>query len=140
MTKCLWFHAELFLTSSSRRFSTNSSSPSHSLYSYTANKTQNNWQRAPSSGIRAGATTTDIERSSTQTRGGGGCEEDVDVFFFGREARRGRENPEPLVCALSGQKSATSSHTHLDDPLSVLPGVVVLCILAEDVGDELQLL
>lgn len=33
MTKCLWFHAELFLTSSSRRFSTKSSSLSHRLYS-----------------------------------------------------------------------------------------------------------
>lgn len=32
------------------------------------------------------------------------------------------------------------SHTYLDDPLSMLPGVVVLSILAEDVGDEVQLL
>lgn len=61
-------------------------------------------------------------------------------FFFGRESRRGREKLELLVGTLSGQKCATSSHTYLDDPLSVLPGVVVLCILAEDVGDELQLL
>lgn len=81
-----------------------------------------------------------LSAAANKPGGGGGCEEAVDVFFFGREARRGREKPEPLVCALSGQKSATSSHTHLDDPLSVLPGVVVLCILAEDVGNELQLL
>ena len=39
ITKCLWFHAELFLTSSSRRFSTNSSSLSHSLYSWRLKKT-----------------------------------------------------------------------------------------------------
>lgn len=32
------------------------------------------------------------------------------------------------------------SHTYLDDPLSVLPGVVVLSVLAEDVGDEVELL
>lgn len=139
MTKCLWFHAELFLTSSSRRFSTNSSSLSHSLYSYTADKTQkigNVPRRVESALVRR----QQILSAAAHKPGGGRCEEDIDVVFFGREARRGREKPEPLVCALSGQKSATSSHTYLDDPLSVLPGVVVLRILAEDVGNELQLL
>lgn len=95
------------------------------------------WQHAPAGGIRADATTTNAERHSARTHQGGSEE---GVFSFGREGPTWAERLELAVCTLSGRESATSSHTYLDDPLSVLPGVVVLCILAEDVGDELQLL
>lgn len=40
-------------------------------------------------------------------------------------------------CELSSNKSC---NTYLNDPLSVLPGMVVLCVLTENVCDELQFL
>lgn len=38
------------------------------------------------------------------------------------------------------EPNSAESNTYLDDPLSVLPSVVVLCILAENVCDELEFL
>lgn len=54
----------------------------------------------------------------------------------GREARCGQKTGSQYLLF----KPDSKSNTYLDDPLSVLPGVVVLCILAENVRNELQFL
>lgn len=107
MTKCLWFHAELFLTSSSRRFSTNSSSLSHSLYS-----------------------------CAVKTHLGLATKEQT----LNPNPEEGIPGRRPCVLADREARSGRGHISYLDDPLSVLPGVVVLSVLAEDVGDEFQLL
>ena len=42
--------------------------------------------------------------------------------------------------ALAPGRNRDGAQAYLDDPLPVLPGVVVLCVLTENVCDELQLL
>ena len=44
------------------------------------------------------------------------------------------------VADFSAVQTQERRAAYLDDPLAVLPGVVVLCVLTENVCDELQLL
>lgn len=140
ITKCLWFHAELFLTSSSNRFSTNSSSLSHSLYSWGTKKTKlasNTFMRLHSAAFVSCIAWYKYwpQRDSNYTQ----TANQINQWRSqsGRERRCGRRTGSRSSAL---EPNSAESNTYLDDPLSVLPSVVVLCILAENVCDELEFL